>query len=261
MARTGKPATRHVAAVERAVALLDLLAQDAAGLGTNELARRAGLSASTVSRTLGTLAAGGLVEHAPGSGRYRLGIRLVQLGHAALARLDLRALARPHLSELVEGTGETATISVPGGADAVTIEFVQSPSSVQSVAQLGRPSVAHATAAGKVVLAWGGVSLPPAPLRPFTERTITDPGALAREVARVRGRGWARAVREREEDLSALAAPVFGVSGELVAVLGVQGPASRFDRDAMQAALRQLLDHAEALSHALGWQLTDEEGA
>jgi DNA-binding IclR family transcriptional regulator len=261
MARTGRPATRRVAAVERAVALLDLLAEDAAELGTNELARRTGLSASTVSRTLATLAAGGLVEHVPGSGRYRLGVRLVQLGHAALAGLDVRGLARPHLGGLVESTGETATISVPGEPDAVTVDFVQSTSSVQSVAQLGRPSIAHATAAGKVVLAWGGVPLPPAPLRRFTPRTITDTGALAREVARVRRRGWARAVREREEDLSALAAPVFGVSGELVAVFGLQGPSSRFDRDAMQAALTDLLDRAAALSHALGWNLTDEEGA
>ena len=261
MARTGRPATRHVAAVERAVALLDLLAQDAAELGTNELARRTGLSGSTISRTLATLAAGGLVEHVPGSGRYRLGVRLVQLGHAALARLDVRALARPHLGMLVESTGETATISVPGEPDAVTVDFVQSPSSVQSVAQLGRPSVAHATAAGRVVLAWGDVALPPAPLRPFTPRTITDTDVLAREIARVRRRGWARAVREREEDLSALAAPVFGANGELVAVLGLQGPASRFDRDAMQSALAELLDRAAALSHALGWHPTDGEGA
>ena len=261
MARTGRPATRHVAAVERAVALLDLLAQDTAELGTNELARRTGLSASTVSRTLATLAAGGLVEHVPGSGRYRLGVRLVQLGHAALARLDVRALARPHLGVLVESTGETATISVPGEPDAVTVDFVQSPSSVQSVAQLGRPSIAHATAAGKVVLAWGGVPLPRPPLGRFTSRTIADTDALAREIARVQRRGWASAVREREEDLSALAAPVFGAGGELVAVLGLQGPASRFDRDAREAALPELLERAAALSHALGWNPTDEEGA
>lgn len=260
MARTGRPATRHVAAVERAVALLDLLA-DGGEFGTNELARRTGLSASTVSRTLATLAAGGLVEHVPESGRYRLGLRLVQLGHAALARLDLRALARPHLRALVEATGETATISVPGEPDAVTVEFVQSPSSVQSVAQLGRPSVAHATAAGKVVLAWGGAGLPAGPLTAFTRRTIVDRATLVREVRRVRARGWARAVREREEDLSAVAAPVFGAQGELAAVLGLQGPASRFDREAMRAALGPLLESADAVSHALGWKPTDEEGA
>jgi DNA-binding IclR family transcriptional regulator len=214
MARTGRPAGRYVAAVARAVELLDLLAAGPGAMGTNVLARRAGMSPSTVSRTLATLAAGGLVVHVPESGRYRLGVRLLELGHAALAGLDLRTAARPHLTALVEATGETATISAPAPPDAVTVDFVQSPASVQSVAQLGRPSVAHATAAGKVVLAFGGIGLPPGPLRAFTRRTLTERAALAREVARVRRQGWARAVREREDDLSALAAPVGGAAGE-----------------------------------------------
>src|SRR5690242_7638150 len=124
MARTGKPAVRHVAAVERAVAVLDALAEGE--LGTNEIARRADLNASTASRQLATLAAGGLVEHIPETGRYRLGLRLVELGTAALGKRDLRELARPCLQALVDLTGETATLSVPGEADAITVDFVQS---------------------------------------------------------------------------------------------------------------------------------------
>jgi IclR family acetate operon transcriptional repressor len=249
-----------VAAVERAVAVLDALAADTAELGTNELARRTGLGASTVSRLLATLAAAGLVEHVPASGRYRLGVRLVQLGTAALARLDLRGLARPQLEALVAATGETATLSVPAEPDAITVDFVQSPSSVGSVAQVGRPSVAHATAAGKVMLAFGDRPPPAGPLAAYTRRTITAHAALEAEIARVRARGWAQAVREREKDLSAIAAPVRGSQGELAAVLGVQGPAARFDRAAMRAALGPLLARAGAVSHALGWEPTDEEG-
>jgi DNA-binding IclR family transcriptional regulator len=260
MPRTGRPATRHVAAVERAVAVLEALADGASELGTNELARCTGLNASTVSRLLATLATAGLVEHVPGSGRYRLGVRLVQLGHAVLARLDLRALARPHLEALVEATGETATLSVPGDPDAITVDFVLSSASVQSVAQIGRPSIAHATAAGKVMLAFGGGDLPAGRLPAYTPQTITDPAALASEVERVRALGWARAVREREADLSALAAPVRGSRGELAAALGVQGPAARLDEGAMQTAVGPLLERAEAISHALGWQPTHEEG-
>jgi DNA-binding IclR family transcriptional regulator len=261
MARTGKTAGRHVAAVARAISLLDALTESGGELGTNELARRTGLSPSTVSRVLATLAAGGLVQRVPESGRYRLGTRLVQLGHAALARLDLRSLARPHLEALADVTGETATLSVPGDPNAITIDFVQSSSSVQSVAQVGRPSVAHATATGKVVLAFGGTPPPAAPLEAYTERTITDPETLARGLERVRERGWARAVREREEDLSAVAAPAFGPRGELAAVLGIQGPAERFDRIAMRAAVDPLLERASALSHALGWSPTIQEDA
>jgi DNA-binding IclR family transcriptional regulator len=260
MARTGKPATRRVAAVERASAVIDALAEGGE-LGTNELARRTGLHPSSVSRLLSTLADSGLVEHVPASGRYRLGLRLIGLGNAVLARLDLREVARPHLQALVDETGETATLSAPGERDAITVDFVQSTSSVQSVARVGRPSVAHATAAGKVALAFGDVELPPGRLQAFTERTIVDRPALAAEVDRARARGWAQAVGEREKDLNALAAPVRGSRGELAAVLGIQGPASRFGEDAMARALDPLLARAAAVSDALGWRPTVKEGS
>jgi DNA-binding IclR family transcriptional regulator len=259
MARTGKPATRRVAAVERASAVIDALA-DGGELGTNEIARRTGLHPSSVSRLLSTLADSGLVGHVPASGRYRLGLRLIALGNAVLARLDLREVARPHLQALVDETGETATLSAPGEPDAVTVDFVQSASSVQSVARVGRPSVAHATAAGKVALAFGDVALPPGRLHAFTERTIVDRSALAAEVERVRGQGWAHALGEREEDLNALAAPVRGSGGELAAVLGIQGPAARFGEDVMARALEPLLARAAAVSDALGWRPTAKEG-
>jgi IclR family acetate operon transcriptional repressor len=252
MARTGKPAVRHVAAVERAIGVLEALADG--DLGTNEIARRTGLTASTASRQLATLAAGGLVEHVADTGRYRLGLRLVALADAALGSLDLRELARPQLQQLAEVTGETATLSVPGEHDAITVDFVQSRQSVRSVAELGRPSIGHATAAGKIVLALGAGSRPATPLRPYTTRTIVDAEALGHELATVRERGWARAVGEREDDLNAVAAPVRGAGGELSAVVGLQGPATRFDAARMEAAVPELLDRARTLSRALGWR-------
>lgn len=223
-------------------------------MGTNELARRIGVNPSTASRLLATLEAGRLVEHVPANGRYRLGLRLLELGNAALARLDLRAVARPHLEQLVEASGETATLSVPGERDAITVDFVLSASSVQSVARLGRPSVAHATAAGKVLLAFGDVPLPSGPLERFTPRTLTDPRRLATEVERVRERGWAEAAGERERDLNALAAPVLGADARMAAILGLQGPEGRFDRQARHAAVDVLLARARAVSEALGWR-------
>jgi DNA-binding IclR family transcriptional regulator len=221
-------------------------------LGTNEIARRTGVNASTVSRLLATLAAAGYVDQSA-NGRYRLWIRLVQLGNAVVDRLDLRELSRPELERLVEQVGETATLSVAGGHEAVTVDFVRSPSSVQGVAQLGRPSVAHATATGKVLLAYAGIGLPPGPLRRYTARTIADPRALAREVERVRARGWADAVGEREGDLAGIAAPVRGSRGELAAIVGVQGPTARLDAKARAAALEPLLAAALALSTRLGF--------
>jgi DNA-binding IclR family transcriptional regulator len=259
MARPGSPATRRVAAVERAAAVLGALAEGGE-LGTNELARRTRLHPSSVSRLLATLVDAGMAEHVVETGRYRLGLRLVELGNAVLARLDLREVARPHLRALVEETGETATLSAPGDPDAITVDFVQSASSVQSVARVGRPSVAHATATGKVALAFGDVALPSGRLRAFTARTIVDRGELAREIERVRKQGWAQAAGEREDDLNAVAAPVRGSRGELAAVIGIQGPGSRFDAGALARAVEPLLARAAAVSDALGWRPTAKEG-
>ena len=238
---------RPVGSVARAVALLDALAEGPAGV--NALARRIGVNPSTASRLLATLERGGLVEREPG-GPYRLGLHLVALADRVLARLDVRDLARPQLRALVEATGETATLSVPGGEEAVTVDFVPSASSVVSMARLGRPSIAHATATGKVLLAFTGRT--PAALEPCTERTITDPEALAAELATVRAQGWAEAEREREPDLNALAAPVTGRDGALVAILGLQGPAERLTPARRRAVLPDLLAAAGAVSRALG---------
>jgi IclR family acetate operon transcriptional repressor len=238
---------RTVGSVARALALLDALADGPAGV--NALARRIGVNPSSASRLLATLERGGLVEREPG-GPYRLGLHLVALADRVLARLDVRELARPQLRALVDETGETATLSVADGDQAVTVDFVPGASSVVSMARLGRPSIGHATAAGKVLLAFGGAV--PSVLEPYTDRTITDPATLAAELARVRAQGWAEAEGEREPDLCALAAPVVGRGGALVAILGLQGPAARLTAERRATVLPALLSAAGAVSRALG---------
>jgi DNA-binding IclR family transcriptional regulator len=250
VARTGQPATRQVAAVQRAVAILGELADARTELGTNEIARRTGINVSTISRILATLVSGGLVEHVAATGRYRLGIGVLRLANAMHERLDIRTLARPYLVELAGLIRETATLSVPGEHEAITLDFAQSPLSVRSVAEVGRTSAAHATAVGKVFLAHGG-TLPAGSLPVYTERTIVDPAVLEVEVARARERGWAEALGEREEDLNAVAAPVLTAAGRLVAVLGVQGPAVRFNPRAMRTAAELLLERAAVISSAV----------
>jgi IclR family acetate operon transcriptional repressor len=241
---------RPVASVARALALLDELLDSDEGLGVNELARRIGVNASTASRLLATLESAGIVQR-DGQGPFRLGLHLVTLGDRVLSRLDLQALARPVLLELMERTGETSTLSLPGEGEAITVDSVPSRSSVVSMARLGRPSIPHATAVGKVMLAFGGDALPrERSLTALTDRTITDRTRLAAEVAAVRERGYGTVFGEREVDVNAIAAPVFGRAGGLAAILGVQGPASRLEDPAR--VLAPLLDGAAALTRALG---------
>ena len=252
VARLRQPSSGRIEASNRAVAILDALA-DAGEIGTNELARRTGLPPSTVSRQLGTLASTELVEQDAESGRYRLGIHVVRLANAVLARLDVRRVARPHLEELVRVTGETATLHVPGEEDAVTVDFAPSAHFIQHVTQLGRPSIAHATSAGKVMLAFTDRPLPRPPLLAYTSRTITSGKALAAEIARVRAQGYEDAFEEREPRLAAVAAPVWSSTGVLAAIVALQGPTARFGRAEVDAAVAPLLERTRAISLGLGW--------
>jgi DNA-binding IclR family transcriptional regulator len=119
------------------------------------------------------------------------------------------------------------------------------------MARLGRPSISHATAVGKVMLAFSGEPLPSGrQLIPLTERTITDRERLAAEVATVRKRGYGTVFGEREVDVNAIAAPVFDRTGGLAAILGIQGPASRME-DPVRV-LPVLLEGAATLTRSLG---------
>jgi IclR family acetate operon transcriptional repressor len=247
-ARAGR--ARPIASVARALALLEALRESDEGLGVNELARAIGVNPSTASRLLGTLESAGMVQR-DGRGPFRLGMQLVTLAERVLSRLDLRSLARPVLIELMEQTGETATLSVPAEREAITVDSVPSRASVVSMARLGRPSVAHATAVGKVMLAFGGGPLPrERDLRALTDRTVTDRARLAREVAAVRQRGYGTVFGEREVDVNAIAAPVFERTGRLAAILGLQAPSSRFEDPTR--VLSDLLAGAATLTRALG---------
>jgi IclR family acetate operon transcriptional repressor len=251
VARTGQPSTARVASLGRSLALLDALGEGGE-LGTNEIARRLSSTPSTVSRQLGTLVDARLVEHVVDTGRYRLGLRLVELANAVLARLDVRTVARPHLEALVAKIDETTTLSVPSDPDAITVDFVASERYVQGATRLGRPSIAHATAAGKVMLAFTG-RRPLLPLTRYTKGTITDLAELDAELERIRNCGWAEAFEERESELNAIAAPVWASSGELAGIVALQGPIPRFGRTPARKALPLLQEHTRAISRELGF--------
>jgi DNA-binding IclR family transcriptional regulator len=248
---------RTLASVDRALALLDALAELPSGARVGELAQRTGVNQSTVSRLLGTLMARGFVDRDDATARYRLGLRLVAYADAVLAGLDVRTIARPQLEWLVEQTGETATLSVPGDTQPFTIDFVPSPSNVASRGELGRPSVTHATVTGKLLLAFGPLPLDrlgPEPYERFTDRTLTTRAELAHEIEGVRAEGVAYGREEREPGLNAVGAPVLGREQTLVAMLSIQGPASRLQVRRMSGLASLLRSAANAVGTALGGQ-------
>jgi DNA-binding IclR family transcriptional regulator len=174
---------------------------------------------------------------------------------------DLRSVARPVCEGLAGALGETVTLDVLVAGEIVPIEQATGSTSVVSVNWLGRRTPAHCTASGKVILAFGPEAvrkrLLGRPLERSTGHTITDPAELEAQFEAARGDGFARTYEELELGLDAIAAPVYGAGGEVVAAVDVSGPAHRLRAEGRPELVRLTLDAAADLSRRLGYRTSN----
>jgi DNA-binding IclR family transcriptional regulator len=257
-----------IRSVDRAVAILDLLASSAgressdhadfAGLSGAEVARDLGVHRSTALRLLGTLERHALVERDPRTAKYRLGRRLPQLARVVTGELDLRHVARPVCEGLAASTGETVTLDVLDGDEIVPIEQSTGSTSFVSVNWLGRRTPVHCTASGKVILAFAAESIRQRvlarPLEPRTPRSIVEVPELEKQLSAAREAGYARTFEELEVGLDAIAAPVFSTEGDVLAAIDVSGPAHRLQAGGGPDFVGLTKEAAADLSRRLGFR-------
>jgi IclR family transcriptional regulator, acetate operon repressor len=249
-----------VRSVDRAISILDLLAHGGARTGA-DVARELSVHRSTALRLLATLERGGLVERDATTGRYRLGPRLPQLAGVVTGAVDLRTVARPVCERLARDAGETATLDVLMGDDIVPIEQATASTSLVAVNWLGRRTPVHCTASGKVILGFlvdaERHRLLARPLAALTTHTITSLDDLEAQARTARENGVARTREELELGLDAVAAPVFGAEGAVIAALDVSGPSHRLRRLTGLEGL--VVDAAADLSRKLGYRAAPSE--
>lgn len=219
-------------AVDRALTLLELLAQSGGRLALTELAARSGLSLATVHRLLSTLAARGYVRQ-DADRRYALGTAMLPLGDAAVRLLGSWAV--PYLQQLAAQVGETANLAVLEDDHVVYVAQAPGRHRMRMFTEPGRRVLPHSTAVGKVLLAWQEqdhvrrvVARLGLPAR--TPRTVVSLPAFFAELATVRERGYAVDDEEEEVGVRCLAVPV-GAGPSAVAAISVSAPASRLERD------------------------------
>lgn len=255
---TGESGAEGLSSVRNAARLLKQFRTREAEIGVSELARRLGLGKSTVHRLLTTLVGEGLIERDPRTGGYRLGLVVFELGEAVRVHLDLHAAAGPVLASLREQTGESSQVGVLDGHEVVYVDRLESSQSLRLFTETGRRVPVHCTSSGKVLL--GALEpaelarvLAAAPLDRLTDQTITDPGDLAVELDKVRRRGWAEAVNERELGVASVAAPVRDARGRVVAAISIGAPTVRLGRLQRRELGAVIVDAGEAVSRRLGW--------
>lgn len=246
----------EVRSVDRAMRLLEILADSPTELGVSELGRRLDIHKATASRLLATMSGHGVVERNPVNGRYRLGVALMHLAASSSTRMDLVRLVRPVLDDLSVRTKEATALAVMERGAVIYVDEAAGPWSL-GVSWVGRRAPLHATSAGQVFLAFGDQRLCDrtlnAPLERFTPNTITDADALREELERVTQRGYTKSVEELEDELVAVAAPVRQGDGKLVAALALSGPAFRFRPRDVPRAGATVVEAANAASRKLGY--------
>lgn len=247
-------ARESVQSLERALAILNQLCHGEQPTGVTEVARELRLAKSTVHRLLSTLERTGFVTRTTDA-KYRLGLKLWEMGCAAVRELSVRDVARPIMEGLMRRTGETVHLSVCDQGEVVYIDKVDSPNPIRLHSMIGGRAPAHAVASGLAFLAFQDAATQAQVwkegLRRFTDRTITAPGRLRRRLEEIRRDGYAFSVGAWHHGSAGVAAPIRSHTGHVVAVLSVAGPAERIvGRVPELAGLVRAA--AEEISQALG---------
>lgn len=239
-------------AIDRAAQLLVRVVENDEPETVTELAETTGLPKSTASRLVAALERQGLVQRDGGRGSIRPGPVLVSFARRGVPNAELVELCNDVLDRLAETTGETVNLAVPATRGVEQLAQRDSRHFLGSTNWVGRTVPYHASAVGKVFLAFSAAPLPKR-LDQLTPHTVSDLDTLAAELDEVVTRGYATALEELEPGLWAIAAPIRGASG-VVAALSVSGPTIRL-YDGLLDELGPLLG-AEAAS--LSALLSDE---
>jgi DNA-binding IclR family transcriptional regulator len=244
-------------AIERAAQLLVRIVESDEPETVSGLAETTGLPRSTASRLVAALERQGLVERDGSRGSVRPGPVLVTFARRSVATADLVTACIPAVERLAHATGETVNLAVPAPDGVEQLAQRDSRHFLGSTNWIGRTVPYHASAVGKVFLAYG-VAPVPRSLERLTAHTIVDRKKLARALAEVRARGYATAVEELEPGLWAIAAPLRGGVG-VVGALSISGPTVRLGTGVLEEAAKLVVSEAEAVSGRLQGNRTREE--
>lgn len=248
-----------VQSVDRAMDLLEALAFASEPIRLTDLAAQLGLHKSTVHRLAATLERRGYVEQDPQTGRYRMGLRLVEVGGAALSTLSVAKVGRPIMERLARQVGETVNIAVLQGTEVLYVDKVETDQSlIRMSVQIGKRSPVYCTAVGKVILAHNPELVPAClqglQMRRLTPHTITTPEQFYEHLRHVANVSYAMDDEEHELGLRCVAVPVRDYMGRVVAALSVSGTTVRINRDRLTQLIPLLQGAGREISARMGYR-------
>jgi DNA-binding IclR family transcriptional regulator len=246
-------------AVERALAMLEAVAQENGGLSNAEISRKLQIPKSSASYILRTLETQGYLNRDEETGKYRVGLKILSLSRGALTGLDVREVALPIMRHLMEKTNLTCHLAILDGPDAVYIEKIEPHGFIRMDTWVGRRMRVHATSVGKALVA----HIPQERLEKIltergmekrTPKTITTVPRLLKDLEKVREQGYA--VDDEENNIGArcVGAPIFNQDGVIEASLGLSGTINQVNPHTMPRIVEALKDAARHISMGMGYR-------
>lgn len=250
-------ASEGVKAADMCLRILEYVAFEPEAAGVTQIAEAVGTAKSAAFKHLQTLIDHGFVVQDPISTRYRLGPKSWLLSRNAPDLDDIAKVALPLMQAARNELGVAVVLSAPTPQSVFVLATCASNREIEIGVKAGSQLTLHASAQGKVFLAFGGArmmeALRQAPLTAITPRTITDPAQLAAEIAEVRARGYAVAPEESLLGVNALAAPVYNYDRALIGSIGLIGSVQHIERVPQPEMIARLLKLTSETSRLLGY--------
>ncbi|NLK22274.1 MAG: IclR family transcriptional regulator [Epulopiscium sp.] len=248
-----------VQSVDRTLSILEVLSDYDDGLGVADISAKLDLHKSTVHRLLSTLIIKGYVEQNSENSRYKITLKLFELGSKRISNMDILEIARPYLKELMEKTNEVVHLVIRENTDIIYIDKVESKTTIRMHSRIGRRSPAYCTAVGKAILSglddkkiekiWEESDI-----KQYTPFTIINLEDFKRELKSIREKGFAVDEEENELDVRCVGASIYDYTGETCAAVSISGPITRMTDEKIKEFSRWLVHYTMEISKELGYK-------
>ncbi|SET66568.1 transcriptional regulator, IclR family [Natronincola peptidivorans] len=248
-----------VQSVDRALSILETLSDYEEGTGIKEISDKIDLHKSTVHRLLLTLIKKGYVEQNADTNKYRLTLKLFELGNKQIEKMDILSIAKPYLKQLMEAANEVVHLVVREGSEIIYIDKVESENKIRMHSRIGTRSPMYCTSVGKAIMAhlsekevekiWEASDI-----KRLTEYTITDLDTMKNTLEEIRQQGYALDEEENELGIRCIGAPIFDHKGEVCGAISISGPTIRVTKESILTFKEYIVDYSKKISNGLGYR-------
>ncbi|NLK43315.1 MAG: IclR family transcriptional regulator [Tissierellia bacterium] len=245
-----------IGSVVKAIEVIEFLANADTGAGATEISKGLNYGVSATYHLLNTLKECSIIEQDKRTKKFKLGLKLWQLGMLAYEHNPISLTLRPYLRKLKEITGETANLTIMDNYQIVYIAQEESDKLVKMFTKTGATAPLHCTGAGKIFLAYKDEDIRNAildkiELTKYTDNTFVDKESLIKELEEIRKNGYGFDNEEKEIGVSCIGAPIFDINNEVIACITISGPTSRFTEEQKRIWIKDILKVSKEATDSL----------